>query len=301
MWLINTKSLTLEFVTEPLEHSYAVLSHTWEEDEISFQEFQNLSPEELWNRKSFNKIQQTCRLAAEYGLQHAWVDTCCIDKSSSAELSEAINSMFKWYMNSAICIVFLSDLKPKSSFKRGFPLCRWLKRGWPLQELIAPRKAAFYDAHWKFRGYKSELITILSAATRIDKAVLEDSQAMHNVPVAKRMSWASSRQTTRIEDEAYFLLGIFDINMPMIYGEGSKAFRRLQEEIAKSTNDLSLFAWTAELPKTGGRSEPKYRGIFAKSPREFASAHGLRSRSNNSSFDKEFTITNKGLRIKIIL
>ncbi|KAI2466938.1 HET-domain-containing protein [Annulohypoxylon bovei var. microspora] len=302
MWLIDTVTYKLKLVTEPTEYAYAILSHTWEEDEISFQEFQNPSAARgARGGNGFSKIQRTCQLAAERGLRYAWVDTCCIDKSSSAELSEAINSMFRWYAHSAMCIVFLADLPPESSFEDHFPRCRWLTRGWTLQELVAPRTLEFYDASWRLRGRKPELNSYLASVTRIDEAVLRDSQSMFEVPIARRMSWASMRQTTRVEDKAYCLMGIFGVNMPMIYGEGERAFTRLQEEIAKDTTDPSLFAWVDLDPGTAGWMQQNYRGIFARSPREFASCHSLRPRIRDAVLDKEFTITNKGLRIETAL
>ncbi|KAI1103404.1 HET-domain-containing protein [Jackrogersella minutella] len=302
MWLINTEALMLTLVTEPKDYSYAILSHTWGDDELSFQEIRD--PFRARTRRGFSKIERTCRIAAGRGLQYAWVDTCCIDKTSSAELSEAINSMFTWYAHSAMCVVFLEDVPPESSFEDHFRRCRWLTRGWTLQELIAPRSVEFYDATWGFRGSKLSLQALLANTTGIGEAVLRDSQTMFEVPIARRMSWASMRQTTRIEDKAYCLLGIFGVNMPMIYGEGTRAFMRLQEEIAKDSSDLSLFAWVDQppgLPGTGIRIQQSYRGIFARSPDEFANCHNLRPRIRDAVLDREFTITNKGLRIETAL
>ncbi|OTB17666.1 hypothetical protein K445DRAFT_315413 [Daldinia sp. EC12] len=301
MWLINTDTRRLELVNEPEEYTYAVLSHTWEDEEVSFQEFQ--APEQPYEKKGFGKIMRTCELASAHGLRYAWVDTCCIDKSSSAELSEAINSMFKWYMNAAVCIVFLSDLPFGSSFEDHFPRCRWLTRGWTLQEIVAPRVAEFYDAKWELRGRKPELNSLLADVTRIDYDVLCNNQVMFEVPVARRMSWASMRQTTRVEDTAYCLMGIFGVSMPMIYGERHKAFMRLQEEIAKESSDLSLFAWTNPSLNLSPESwiQQSYRGIFARSPREFSNAHNLKRRVKDAVIDTEFAITNKGLRIETAL
>ncbi|KAI0379436.1 HET-domain-containing protein [Hypomontagnella monticulosa] len=304
MWLIDTqcKDIRLVQITAPEEYSYAILSHTWEDEEVSFQDFHDL--DRRVEMKGFNKIAWTCRLASERGLRYAWVDTCCIDKTSSAELSEAINSMFMWYMTSAVCFVYLSDHPPQLSFEDHFRRCRWLTRGWTLQELIAPRAAEFYDAAWNFRGRKPELNSFLAHVTNIDEAVLKDSQVLFEVPVGRRMSWAARRQTTRIEDLAYCLLGIFGVNMPMIYGEGAKAFMRLQEEIVKETNDLSLFAWSDIPPSLSGTEswmQQHYRGIFARSPREFANCHHLRPRIKDAFLTKEFTVTNKGLRIETAL
>lgn len=185
---------------------------------------------------------ETCRLARQRDLSYAWIDTCCIDKSSSAELTEAINSMFNWYKKSAICFAFLSDLSASEDEvqKNEFWRCRWFTRGWTLQELIAPEKVEFYDQRWQWSGTKKSLQRKLSAITGIDLEILEDSNLLSTIPVARRMSWASRRKTSRVEDRAYSLLGLFDVNVPLIYGEGPKAFIRLQEEIMKQKNDLSL-------------------------------------------------------------
>ncbi|KAI1139396.1 HET-domain-containing protein [Hypoxylon sp. FL0543] len=303
MWLIDTRTHELKLFRDPaeIEYSYAILSHTWGDHEISYQDIQNPFQR---NSGRFGKIAGACRLAHARRLRYAWVDTCCIDKSSSAELSEAINSMFKWYMQSALCIVYLEDLPSEGSFEQHFPACKWLTRGWTLQELIAPRVVEFYDASWTYRGCKSDLKTFLAGVTRIDEEVLSDSQTMFEVPVARRMSWASMRQTTRVEDKAYCLLGIFDVNMPMLYGEGARAFMRLQEEIVKETGDLSIFAWV-DLPPGLSGADPwirqSYRGVFARSPREFANCHSLRQRIKGVFLNKEFTVTNKGLRIETAL
>lgn len=311
MWLINTKTLALEFFGNPPVGSYAILSHTWESDEeVTFQDFNN-NNRTARNKRGFAKIHRTCQLARERDLPYAWVDTCCIDKSSSAELSEAINSMFRWYKDSVICFTLLSDLRPRSDngdgpaqpdneFKTGFRECRWVKRGWTLQELIAPRHVEFYDMSWSMRASKASHTRFLSEVTRISVPVLEDSSNLSRVLIAKRMSWASRRETTRVEDMAYCLLGLFDINLPMIYGEGEKAFMRLQEEIAKQSCDLSLLAWRAQPQGRGGKPQT-YRGIFANSPAEFADCFDMRPGTKGLPIERDFLVTNKGLRIETTL
>jgi hypothetical protein len=163
-----------------------------------------------------------------------------------------------------------------------------------LQELIAPSEVYFYDKRWKYFGSKSELGSALSAITGIETSILNGTHPLYIVPVARKMSWAAHRETTREEDHAYCLLGIFGISMPLVYGEGTRAFTRLQEEIMKETNDLTLFAWQAEVNST--KAAP-YRGILAKSPREFASAASIVSNKNHKN-NPEFSMTNKGLKIE---
>ncbi|KAF6816704.1 HET domain containing protein [Colletotrichum plurivorum] len=278
MWLIDTQSLTLQEVVGPSATRYAILSHTWEDDEVSFQDM--ATPGAASKKAGWAKIAKTCELARARGLTHAWVDTCCIDKSSSAELSEAINSMFQWYEASAVCFVWLSDLAPvEGRSPVGHRQCKWFTRGWTLQELIAPGVVEFYNSEWNLFGDKSSLAC--------------------STPVAVKMSWAARRKTKRVEDRAYSLLGIFNINMPMIYGEGNKAFRRLQEEIAKETNDLSLFAWRSFPDRSGGIPRVQvFRGIFADSPDEFANCSEMHRSSSDRSAQREFSLTNRGVRIE---
>ncbi|EEU35443.1 uncharacterized protein NECHADRAFT_16940, partial [Fusarium vanettenii 77-13-4] len=266
MRLINVYTLELELFPDLAlsRIPYAILSHTWRADEVDFNDMRDLAVAR--SKKGFSKTEEPCRMAISHGLRYAWVDTCCIDKSSSAELSEAMNSMIQWYRQAAVCYAFLSDL-PVSGEIRGsdsFGKCRWFTRGWTLQELIAPADVRFFDQAWSPRGTKKTLCSEVSKITGISETVLGNQVPLSTIPLARRMSWAAGRQTTRAEDLAYCLLGIFDVNISMIYGEGSKAFVRLQEEILRKTTDLSLFAWvTTNTPTT------EYRGILAESPCEF--------------------------------
>ncbi|KAF6800114.1 HET domain containing protein [Colletotrichum musicola] len=308
MWLIDTQSLSLQEVVSPSATRYAILSHTWEDDEVSFQDM--ATPGAASKKAGWAKIAKTCELARARGLTHAWVDTCCIDKSSSAELSEAINSMFQWYEASAVCFVWLADLAPvegqspvtgldRSPNPEVVGKCKWFTRGWTLQELIAPRTVEFYNSNWNLFGDKSSLAWMLARTTRINLAVLASSARLQSTPVAVKMSWAARRKTKRVEDRAYSLLGIFNINMPMIYGEGNKAFRRLQEEIAKETNDLSLFAWKSPVNQDSSTTGPQaFRGIFADSPDEFANCSEMHRSSSDRSAQREFSLTNRGVRIE---
>jgi hypothetical protein len=162
MWLIDTKTQTRKPFNEGEEiEPYAILSHTWRKNnEISFQD---MSKPYVRFMKGFDKISAICRQARRHGLDYCWIDTCCIDQSSSAELGEAINSMYKWYREAAICYVWLTDLPPRSTREKAtdveidqaFAECRWFKRGWTLQELIAPEYVEFYDSGWNLRGKKA--------------------------------------------------------------------------------------------------------------------------------------------------
>lgn len=278
MWLLDVTTYSLHWFVEPprnsfptdedgLREAYATLSHTWGNDEVSFNDIQNLQVARK-KRDSFRKIDLTCKEAKRHGLRYAWVDTCCIDKRSSAELTEAINSMFKWYQLSAICFVYLCDFvhSDNSSVEDGFATesdtvdlvcsdkanladCKWFSRGWTLQELIAPHVVCFFDRLWCYMGDRLDLLEILIGITGIERSILnrretrsskELSQTLQQMSIAKRMSWAAKRRTTRSEDEAYCLLGLFDVNLPLLYGEGFKAFVRLQEAIMQVTTDQSI-------------------------------------------------------------
>ena len=257
MWLLSTDRAELKFFTSPEGFAwgsgYAILSHVWDAKEQTFQDLRSLGSRcKLFglNPRHFvsRKIRESCIRAEKHGWKWIWIDTCCIDKTSSAELSEAINSMFRYYSLSAVCYAFLRDVsancildKQESAFRRS----RWHQRGWTLQELVAPKLLIFLSSDWTILGYKAELAQLLEEVTHVPLSVLRFEQDMADISIARRMSWASTRKTTRLEDEAYCLMGIFGINMPTLYGEGRKAFYRLQEEIMKTSVDTSLFVWGA--------------------------------------------------------
>jgi Heterokaryon incompatibility protein (HET) len=242
MRLLDVKTKKLHTFYAGNIPDYAILSHTWgkEDDEVSFAQIQ--FPEKCVDILGFKKIEGLCEQAARDQIAWAWIDTCAIDKSSSVELSEAINSMYEWYANSKVCYAYLSDVDIGTN--EDFLNSRWWKRSWTLQELLAPTTVEFFDTKWVSIGFKAELAKHISEKTGIHEDSLKDREDMFFRSVAQRMSWASTRKATRIEDVAYSLLGIFRVNIPLQYGEGSGAFLRLQQEIMKSTNDQSLFAWS---------------------------------------------------------
>lgn len=185
-----------------------------------------------------------------------------------------------------------ATLKPADN---PFARCRWATRGWTLQELVAPASVRFYYDDWSLMGDKREFIEELSDATGIPIFVLENGD-ISEVSIAERMSWASNRNTTRIEDIAYCLLGIFDIQMPLLYGEGEKAFIRLQEEILKSTDDYSIFAWRAR-SASHTLSGSIYRGLLARHPREF---HGCGPVEREHVYSNSpINSTSLGIRIQL--
>jgi hypothetical protein len=230
MWLLNTKTLTLHEFTEHNIPPYAILSHTWGQHEISFKVLRD-DPIQARQMLGWAKVEGSCKQAVADCFQYIWIDTCCIDKSSSAELSEAINSMFKWYQEAKVCYAYLADVPhyvdvdEKNSY---FHRSRWFTRGWTLQELLAPRVLYFFTSDWKKLGSKTKLRKEISAITMIDEATLIGNASISDSSIMNRMKWAASRQTTRTEDLAYCLLGIFHVSLPLLYGEGHKAFHRLQ-------------------------------------------------------------------------
>ncbi|KAJ2897138.1 uncharacterized protein MKZ38_004956 [Zalerion maritima] len=234
MRLINVDTLELELFFGDNTPPYAILSHTWEAGEVTFQDWQN--PQESSRQAGCAKIKGACEQTREYGLSYLWVDTNCIDKTSSAELSEAINSMFGWYKEAKICFAYLVDIEGDEDFGRS----RWFTRGWTLQELLAPTQIFFFNRDWRVIGTRDNLSQLISIITRIRPEYLRGDGSFFNATVATRMSWMANRTATRQEDMAYCLLGIFDINMPLLYGEGEKAFVRLQEEIVKISADMSV-------------------------------------------------------------
>ena len=242
---------------------YAILSHRWNDTEVNYKEIVDLAKmegqkrDDIRERAGYKKILDTCRQAQKDGYEWVWVDTCCIDKRSSAELSEAINSMYRWYANAKACYAHLHDVDG-SSFPtekddekyqewNGWP--EWFSRGWTLQEMIAPSDVQFFNENWQPIGTKKTLAETLATITQVPEHILVDGLDGNRPCVAQIMSWAANRSTTRVEDRAYSLMGLLDVKMPMLYGEEKKAFHRLQLEIIRSSDDQSIFAWGWNSPR----------------------------------------------------
>ncbi|KAL4731542.1 hypothetical protein ACLX1H_000513 [Fusarium chlamydosporum] len=290
MWLINTDTLKLEEFQGKIP-TYAILSHTWGAEEVSFVDWQKNLPETR-KKAGFVKIQQSCQQARADGYGYLWCDTNCIDKRSSAELSEAINSMFNWYKASAVCYAYLSDVSA-GDFS-SFSSSRWFTRGWTLQELLAPRSLIFFAKDWSILGTRDSLGPRISDITKIKEYHM--GIGIYKASISERMSWVANRETTRIEDIAYCMLGIFDINMPLLYGEGVKAFIRLQEEIIRLSNDQSIFCWDWNwdyVPDDWG-------SVLVPSPKAFANSG---SYYINPVYDNSvsYYISNSGLSISLKL
>ncbi|MDI1489141.1 MAG: hypothetical protein OHK93_008419 [Ramalina farinacea] len=299
MHLLHTSRLELqEFIGDDIP-KYAILSHTWGDQEVLFRH--------VWEKDfppgasmGSRKIRNACALAVKDGWEYIWVDTCCINKESSAELSEAINAMYQWYKASEVCYVYLSDVSPSG---KGLKESRWFTRGWTLQELLAPRLVKFYNQHWQYvaskdlrdeiwrdKAYMRSVAdfytttqarkvptppvgrapTFLAELAEVTCIAIPYLTRVSTASVAQKMSWLAERQTKRGEDTAYCMLGIFDVNMPLLYGEGkTKAFIRLQSEILKTTYDDSIFAWN--------NPDLWSSGLLASSPHDFINCGNIKS------------------------
>lgn len=368
---------------------YAILSHTWSQQADDEVFFEDVIIGTASCKPGFSKITSTLAQAREEGHEYVWIDTCCINKDSSAELQEAINSMYQWYHNAATCYVYLADVdevppnpwrgyyqasdgydlkqalladestftqteldfsgKPENQllnesyfsnqlvppvtlqqcvlkshrnaclpvvldaiasegdrsdgarcyssfhkFKAQFLGCRWFTRGWTLQELLAPEDMQFFSQDWSYIGRKYGLCCLLSKATGIDVRYLTHDLNMTNADIATRMSWAANRETTRDEDIAYCLMGIFAVNMGMLYGEGDRAFIRLQEEIMRQSADHSLFMWKTQCHPL------HHRGLLADHPKAFRDAKPTwRDYSVERSDQRRSFLSNQGLAIHL--
>jgi hypothetical protein len=220
---------------------YAILSHTWgsDADEVTFGDVMNSIGT---NKPGYHKLKFCGEQAARDGLQYFWVDSCCIDQSNNSEVSEAINSMFQWYGGAARCYVYLSDIpvsdqhnqQSEPSWEATFRASRWFKRGWTLQELLAPASVEFFTRQGRRLGDKQSLGREIHEITGIPLPALQGTP-LSQFRVEERLKWSANRQTTRGEDLAYCLLGIFGVFMSAIYGEGKEhALRRLRREIGKT-------------------------------------------------------------------
>ncbi|RSL51788.1 hypothetical protein CEP54_011247 [Fusarium duplospermum] len=283
MRLLNTQTIVVESFGDDQIPSYAILSHTWEAEEVTFQDMES---GKATRKRGWAKVKDSCSIARKNGFDYVWLDTCCIDKTSSAELSEAINSMYRWYQEATVCYAFLADV----SGLAGLPNSKWFTRGWTLQELIAPSSMIFFSQTWDELGTKATLNQAISKRTRIPEAILSGDKDLETASAAQRMSWAADRRTTRREDLAYCLMGIFSINMPLLYGEGETAFIRLQEEIMRVSDDHSLFAW--KYPNSRG-------GLLAASPAAFKDSGNIIPWNPFKPYNSPFTLTNKGAHLDL--
>jgi hypothetical protein len=315
---------------------YAILSHRWVGEEITFRQIERYS-HELRNVASqqkmspqLDKIRGACRTARQLGLSWIWIDNCCINKESTTEEAESINSMFKWYRDAQVCITYLSDVGPGSTATNlaqstdggevnysvfqslvSKKPSEWFSRGWTLQELLAPHDMRFFDMDWNYMGTKTSLAREIEAITGIEADYLTGSRNFRTACIATKMSWMADRTTTREEDIAYGMLGLFNVTMTPQYGEGLRAFMRLQHELLLSIPDESIFAWQMPDPNAGekfgvvpspGTSwSPDEWGMLSPSPdwfktcRNFAIEGGVQIVRQSQAFQK----VREGIQIPI--
>lgn len=239
--------ITLDLAADDVP-PYAILSHTWGPDEVSFADLAR-TPSDWQQKAGFDKIQFCAEQAKRDGLRYFWIDTYYIDKSNSIELQKAINSMFRWYYDAKRCYVYLPDVSVPSVsdqqqnvtlWEDAFRQSRWFTRGWTLQELIAPKTVEFYSKERRRLGDKRSLETLIRDITGIPASALRGTP-LSDFPVSEREAWIRGRRATYEEDMAYSLLGIFDVHMPLIYGEGrEKAQKRLREEVLKAVKGKNI-------------------------------------------------------------
>ena len=325
---VDRRVKVLEFCDDEVT-KYAILSHRWIGQEVDYDEIVELAKMdeetrvEIRQREGYRKILDSCKQAEKDGYKWLWVDTCCIDKQSSAELSEAINSMYRWYENAQVCYAYLHDVLDSpfpvahdseryATAKSDWP--EWFSRGWTLQEMIAPSNVQFFNKNWQHIGDKRTLARTLELITGVPEHVLTDGLYGNQPCVAQIMSWAADRTTTRVEDRAYSLMGLLGVNMPMLYGEGKKAFHRLQLELIRTSNDQSIFAWSyyGEGVRTGNilADDPDVfsccSGMELMDPDkfiEYLSKHMPEGELPSSADDRlgTFPITNRGIQIWLFL
>ncbi|KAI6124332.1 hypothetical protein EV401DRAFT_1183474 [Pisolithus croceorrhizus] len=318
---------------------YCILSHRWVQDqEVNYKQMKNLSEldnaHDILDWDGYQKILKACEVANGH-FEYLWSDTCCIDRRSSSEMSEAINSMFRWYKNSKQCYAYLHDTydfpteRDFTTFTNSNGWPEWFSRGWTLQELIAPDDLRFFNKKWEEIGSKRSRASEIAEITRVPVLVLKDGLSSYKPSFAEVMAWAAERRTTLVEDEAYSLIGLLGVNMPMLYGEGKKAFQRLQLEFMQMSNDQSIFAWgvnmleEAESAEEEDTHEKMYwtSGVLADGPISFRGCddivqvepkefHGLLSSlwqsdaealaaGGNREALPAFTVTNLGIWIPL--
>ena len=229
---------------------YAILSHCWGSDEPLLRGVQGQVIYDMEPTDGILKLQSFCTAAFERHYMWAWSDTCCIDKESSAELQESIGSMFEWYRRSGLTIVYLADISDDGALSSS----GWFKRGWILQELLAPRFMLIFTQEWLLYGgrvssnHKEDplILTELEGATKIPQRYLTHFHPGTD-DARSRLEWASARLTTRAEDMAYSLFGVFNLHLPVMYGEPKEScLGRLLAEIISQSGDISILDWVGE-------------------------------------------------------
>lgn len=303
MRLIDTHTGELKEYIGSVIPPYVAISHRWTDDEILFKDY-------IKGRRKdslgYKKILGFREVGRSHDVDLVWIDTVCIDKTSSSELSEAINSMYKWYETALECYAYLSDVDAsKEHWRQQFRPSVWFTRGWTLQELVAPDVVRFFTSNWTEMGIcgsiakpLKDFTPLVSEITSIPVNILLDPVHVRSESVAERIRWLGNRTTTRPEDIAYCAMGLLGINMPLLYGEGSRAWYRLQAEVIRTTNDESIFAWIRPTVPTQGYEIHDTMPILAPSAAGFVDG-GLRRRKQPSRSRLPYAITNQGLELRL--
>jgi len=290
-----SRQSTIESKLVPDMLKYAILSHRWGRSEPTFQDFK-------WRRcegAGYEKLLKFCEKAKEYGCKFVWSDTCCINKESSSELDEAIRSMYRWYRDAHICIVQLAQSESLNTLHED----EWFTRGWTLQELLAPSRMKFYGSNWTpLTNNKNDKddTTFVSDLSKFTKIPLNDLCNFRPGPnrAWEKMTWAANRKTTRIEDIAYSLTGIFDISMPIAYGEGDRAFKRFMAELLQNCKEWQILVWAGGLP--GSPTDPAC--YFTA---DDWALRVLKQRQiswwGEGSGDSDFSVTKRGVQVKLLV
>ncbi|KAI6144700.1 hypothetical protein BKA82DRAFT_2370809 [Pisolithus tinctorius] len=266
MYLLNINTQQLEDINERCP--YAILSHAWRIGETLH--FHEIGTESVRIQPGYEKVEMCCELARQDGLDYVWIDTCCADANTSAGQTEKAISAYTWYQQAQVCYTYLDDVDGNEDPREGhstFRRSRWFKRTWTIQELLAPKHVFFFAKDWTMIGTKAGLSSVISSTTGIHKDALEYPERIPCFSIATRMSWAKGRTSTKEEDKVYALMGLFGVNLPILYGEGeTKTFLKLQSEIMKTTDDQSIFAWRS----ASAESHASDSGLFADTSKCFA-------------------------------
>ncbi|KAF8445020.1 hypothetical protein L210DRAFT_3394323, partial [Boletus edulis BED1] len=247
-----TTRLDLERISREVKkyYRYVMLSHRWEHGEPLFQTVGHISVYDLEKSPANIKLQTFCSLFGSLGFQWVWSDTCCINKKDNVVLQESLVAMFTWYHGSSLTIVYLRGVLSESQHPGDLQRSSWNTRAWTYQEYVAAENIQFYTEDWKpylgldMSNHKDSPAIIsemepVSGVSAQELAVLRPGLDK----VREKLSLASTRQTTLVEDIAYSLLGIFDAAIPVIYGEGTRAVGRLLEHILTGSRDVTILAW----------------------------------------------------------
>ncbi|KAI6007493.1 hypothetical protein EDC04DRAFT_2611339 [Pisolithus marmoratus] len=262
MYLLNVATQQLEDIHEL--RPYAILSHALQAGETVY--FHQVGTESVRMQPGYEKVETCCEPARQGGLKYIWTDTCCANANNSAAYTETTTLAYTWYQQAHVCYTYLDDVdgsedsrEKHSTFKRS----RWFRLTWTLGELSAPKHVLLRERldNDRNEGRPFECI---------HRDALEYPERVPCFSIATRMSWARGRTSTKHEDRVYALMGLFGVNLPILYGEGeTRTFLKLQNEILKTTDDQSIFAWHS----AGGAStssEYHSSGLLADTSKCFA-------------------------------